>query len=108
MAQKITNKLAGLPQDVTIDRYEEHNKTIELFISYRPEERTCPYCKSHDCVIHSSGHTETVRHLGAGRNHFLLTFHVPRLRCKSCGMRRQTMYRPQEQEADHKCKIGRN
>ena len=86
MAQKITNKLAGLPQDVTIDRYEEHNKTIELFISYRPEERTCPYCKSHDCVIHSSGHTETVRHLGAGRNQFLLTFHVPRLRCKSCGM----------------------
>jgi NAD(P)H-flavin reductase len=23
-------------------------------------------------------------------------------------LRRQTLYRPQEQEADHKCKIGRN
>ena len=62
MAQKITNKLAALPQDISIDRYEEHHNTIELFVSYPTEERICPYCGSHDCVIHSSGHMETIRH----------------------------------------------
>ena len=72
MAKKITNKLAGLPQDVTIERYEEHDKTLELFISYRAEERICPYCGNHDCVIHSSGHNETVRHLGARKQFILL------------------------------------
>ena len=39
MAKKITNKLAHLPQDITIDRYEEHPDSMELFISYPPEER---------------------------------------------------------------------
>ena len=86
MAQKITNKLAALPQDISIDRYEEHHNTIELFVSYPTEERICPYCGSHDCVIHSSGHMETIRHTGLSKQHMLLTFHVPRLRCKSCGM----------------------
>ena len=83
MAQKITNKLAALPQDISIDRYEEHHNTIELFVSYPAEERICPYCGSHDCVIHSSGHMETIRHTGLSKQHMLLTFHVPRLRCKS-------------------------
>ena len=86
MAQKITNKLAALPQDISIDRYEEHHNTIELFVSYPAEERICPYCGSHDCVIHSSGHMENIRHTGLSKQHMLLTFHVPRLRCKSCRM----------------------
>ena len=85
MAKKITNKLVHLPQDITIDRYEEHPDSLELFISYPPEERICPECRSHECVIHSSGHSETIRHLSIGGKGVLLTFHVPRLRCKSCG-----------------------
>ena len=77
MAKKITNKLAHLPQDITIDRYEEHHDSMELFISYPPEERICPDCGSHDCVIHSSGHPETIRHLGICGNVVLLTFGSP-------------------------------
>ena len=42
MSKKWTNKVAHLPQDITIDRVEEHSDSVELFISYPEHERTCP------------------------------------------------------------------
>ena len=85
MSKKWTNKVAHLPQDITIDRVEEHSDSVELFISYPEYERICPECGSHDCVRHDSGKYETVRHIVSGNKGLLLSFHVSRCRCKSCG-----------------------
>ena len=63
MSKKWTNKIAHLPQDITIDRVEEHSDSVELFISFPEHERICPECGSHDCVRHDSGKYETVRHI---------------------------------------------
>ncbi len=85
MAKKITNKLAHLPQEITIDRMEEHPHTLELFISFpAPEIRACPRCGSNDCVIKDSGRVQTVRHVTCSSTGVLLTFHKRRLKCKDC------------------------
>ncbi len=86
MKTKLTNTLAHLPQDVTIDRYAEHPDSIEIFISYPEEERVCPSCGSHGCVIHDSGRSRTVRHIRVSNKTTLLTFKVQRYRCKDCGI----------------------
>ena len=79
MAKKITNKLAHLPHEVTIDRLEEHPHSLELFISFpSPAVRTCPRCGSNDCVIKDSGRTQTVRHVACSATGILLTFHSSR------------------------------
>ena len=85
MAKKFTNKLAHLPQEVIIDRIKDHADSMELFISYPEQKRICPECGSHDCVKHDSGKFMTVRHIPSGDTGLLLTFHVSRYRCKSCG-----------------------
>lgn len=94
MAKKNTKKcnhealIAGLPEDASIDRIEQHPHSIELFVSWNEPgigERFCPSCGSSRCVKKDSGIFQTVRHLPLGIRGTLITFHKPRYRCKECG-----------------------
>ena len=80
--------LAGLPDGVTIDRYEKHAHTLELFVSWKEPaltERVCPKCGSTHCVKKDCGSTQTIRHVRTGIYGTLLTFHKPRFLCRECG-----------------------
>ena len=84
----LTHRLIGLPEDVTIDSWEEHDHTIECFVSWnepKGDARICPECGSTRCVKKDKGTTQTVRHTPVGFSGTLITFHKPRFKCKDCG-----------------------
>ena len=80
--------LASLPADCTIDHYKKHEHTLELFVSW-PEPkgtaRICPYCNSDDCAVKDSGTMQTIRHINNGFYGTMITYHKPRLVCRTCG-----------------------
>ena len=79
--------LAAIPADVSIDRYLQHEHTIELFVSWKEPvrgERICPNCASTRCIKKDSGAFQTVRHVKSGSSGTIITFHKPRFFCKEC------------------------
>ena len=83
----LQNHLAGLPEDVQIERWEEHSNSIELFVKWkepRGEDRRCPHCGSTRCVKKDKGTYQTVRHTPVGLSGTLVTFHKPRFKCRDC------------------------
>ena len=61
----LTHRLIGLPEDVTIDSWEEHDHTIECFVSWnepKGDARICPECGSTRCVKKDKGTTHTEPH----------------------------------------------
>lgn len=86
--KKLANLLAALPEGVAIDRSEQHDHTVELFVSWdepASTEAECPYCGKSQCVKKDSGAMQTVRHVNSGSYGTLISFHKPRFRCKKCG-----------------------
>ena len=86
--QKLTSLLATLPEGVKIDRSEQHEHAIELFVSWEEpssSDTECPYCSSAHVVKKDAGTFQTVRHLNVGFYGTFITFHKPRFRCKHCG-----------------------
>ena len=80
--------LTGLPEDVSVDRIEQHAHSIELFVSWKEPgigERFCTRCGGNHCVKKDSGTVQTVRHLPVGLRGTLITFHKPRFLCRECG-----------------------
>ena len=87
-AKTLETVLAGLPEGVTIDRYEKHAHTLELFVSWKESDltgRVCPRCGCTHCVKKDNGSTQTIRHVRTGIYGTLLTFHKPRFLCRECG-----------------------
>ena len=86
--QKLANRLAALPEGVVIDRSEQHDHSVELFVSWDEPcsvDTECPYCGRSYCVKKDSGAMQTVRHVNSGVYGTLITFHKPRFLCKKCG-----------------------
>lgn len=87
-SRKLENLLSNLPENVLIDRFEQHDHSIELFVSWSEPplgQRFCTSCGSNRCVKKDSGALQTVRHLPVGLRGTLITFHKPRYRCLDCG-----------------------
>ena len=86
MKLKLDNRLAQLPNEISIDRFESHAHSLELFISW-PEsiETRCPDCLSCLCIGKGRTVNKTVYHVPIGNDATYLTFSLHRYRCKECG-----------------------
>ena len=86
MKLKLDNRLAQLPNEISIDRFESHAHSLELFISW-PEsfETRCPDCLSCLCIGKGRTVNKTVYHVPIGNDGTFLTFSLHRYRCKECG-----------------------
>ena len=86
MNLKLNNKLAQLPNEIRIDRFESHDHSLELFISWpAPSETRCPECSSCSCIGKGRTGIKTVYHVPIGTSATYLSFSLQRFRCKDCG-----------------------
>ena len=63
-------QLLQLPPDIIVD-HTDHRLHEDIFYITMPvpDERTCPLCGSHDCIVRGSSLTQTIRHIPvSGRN----------------------------------------
>lgn len=95
MAKHLTpNRLYQLPPELKIVSEEEHpsQRRIDIRVELPPpEERVCPKCGFHHCVVKDSGRDQTVRHLPALKRSVFVTFHRRRFVCRDCG---ESYYEP--------------
>ncbi len=86
MNLKLNNQLVHLPNEISISRYEKHQRCLELFLSW-PEDKYafCPACKSYSCIKKGHSSVKTVYHIPIGTSSTFLTFALQRFRCKDCG-----------------------
>ncbi|MCD7717546.1 MAG: ISL3 family transposase [Lachnospiraceae bacterium] len=88
MAKHLTiNRRYQLPPDLEIISDVENPalNRIDIRVNYPKQERVCPNCGFHHCVIKDSGRDQTVRHLPAISCSVFVTFHCRRFLCKDCG-----------------------
>ncbi len=86
MKLKLTNRLASLPNEVHIQRYEQVSMTLILYVSWDMDTNIlCPSCRSNDIV--RKGHTSTklFYHVPVGSSPSVLSLSQQRLYCKHCG-----------------------
>lgn len=78
MNLKLNNQLAHLPNEISISRYEIHQRCLELFLSW-PEDKYafCPACKSYSCIKKGHSSVKTVYHIPIGTSSTFLTFAFP-------------------------------
>ena len=62
--KNVQNRLARIPAELRIVRYEAHENCDEIFVEIpKPEIQECPHCGSGHCVIKDQGRMRTVRHI---------------------------------------------
>ena len=83
--KNVQNRLAKLPAELRITRYESHQNCDEIFVEItNPTVQPCPHCGSEHTVIKDQGRMRTVRHLSYGGQGLLITFHHRRYVCRDC------------------------
>lgn len=86
--QEHLKTFARIPLSAEVRDVRQHPNTVELVVDWdepRGDGHACPSCGSTWCVTKDSGAWQTVRHVKCGFQGTLVTFHKPRLACRSCG-----------------------
>ena len=90
MANRNTNRLAGLPQDVDISDVSELGN--EFTVELKSVDAKCPYCGNQSLISKGKCPSRTLYHTPRGKNPALIHIRFPRFYCRECGV--SFTYRP--------------
>ena len=78
-------QLLQLPPDIIVD-HTDHRLHEDIFYITMPvpDERTCPLCGSHDCIVRGSSLTQSIRHIPVSGRKISLSITKRRMFCNDC------------------------